>query len=117
MPATSVPVIQTTWTTILDNVEQALTQTLTEVAERERQLEPPLSPAASAEDLERGWRQRLEQCDLRLRDLEACVLEARRNAAEADAALQASEETLQAWLTTATATRQKLADGQGHPVS
>jgi L-lactate utilization protein LutC len=102
-----------TWADILERVEQALQRTMAEVAGRGQEPEPP--PAGGVEQ-EATWRQRLEQCDARLRQLQACVQQAESHAAEADSALATSAETLQGWLATAAAARQKLENREGHPV-
>src|SRR5438132_5146258 len=93
------------WTEILDRVEEGLRRCLAEAAEPDTE---PQVPPGSASVQEAGWRERLEQCAARLRQLQDCVRQAEDHAEEADSALRGSEEALQGWLAVAASARQRL---------
>jgi hypothetical protein len=96
----------------LKKVQQALRQAVAEAVEKEKGLGASL--ASDPPDRARYPAfQRLEQWAERLRGLKACVEQAERKAAEADAALRASEEGIREGLAAAAAVRQKLADWEG----
>jgi hypothetical protein len=86
------------WGEVLDRVQQALTQAVTETTERERTLQLTPQAETGTERTER-WQQQLAQLDEHLRALQACAQRAAENAAQTDAALASSEETLCRWLT------------------
>jgi hypothetical protein len=100
------------WTAILDNIEQTLTRSLDRVAEREAEARSDQSPTLPDITLSEA----VTACDLRLGGLRSHVGRAEADAAEADAALLASEKALQYWLEALAAVRQRLADGQADPV-
>lgn len=100
------------WTDVLDNVQQALAQTEADAARAEQALGSSPSPASS--DAER---QMLEQQQERFNRLHACVARAEQTAAQAEAALQDSEEVLRRWVAEAEALRGRLANRATPPVS
>jgi hypothetical protein len=108
----SEPSATAAWTAILNNIDKTLTRSLDLVAERERQA-PPEQRVGSGDA---ALAQPVTACDVRLDGLRSHVLRAERDAAEADAALLASEKALQYWLESLAAVRQRLADGPGDPV-
>jgi hypothetical protein len=107
-PSSSPPVVlPPDWTHVLETIQSALAQALTETSEREQALaqgfpagEPsPASPAAElGEDFGQG-----------IHRFQSCYLEAERQAAAVAAGLQADQEAIQQWLAAAIALRQRLA--------
>ena len=83
------------WTKILDRVQQALTQALAELAERQRGLNLATSPPPPGTA---PWQQQLAQCDARLEQLRTWEQQADGKAAAASGALEASEMAFRDWL-------------------
>jgi hypothetical protein len=82
MPAP--PVLPPSWLQVLEKIEDALTETVRQTAEREQAL--AAAPADVAER-EAAWQKALTRLDDRLAALDDCVERANRAATAADAAL------------------------------
>jgi hypothetical protein len=109
---THAAVLPADWVQVLENIQSALNQALTETAERDEPLneEIPVTPTA-AEPGGMGGLAQLDQCLCRF---QSSYQEAERHASEVEAELQVNQETIQHWLAAATALRHRLVNS---PVS
>jgi hypothetical protein len=104
---TRAAVLPADWVQVLDNIQSALNQALTEIAERDGTLSDgiPVTPAA-AELGGMGGIGQLDQCLCRF---QSSYQDAERRASEVEAEIQASQESIQQWQAATTALQQKLA--------
>src|SRR5579884_2664600 len=93
---------RSTWTAVLDQIQQSLARTLTEVEERERSFNFAAVVATAAVPPDLAPTDHLES-------LSCCIAAAESDAAEVENALTEAEQALRSWLTQAAAVRQTLA--------
>jgi hypothetical protein len=108
MPAP--PVLPPSWLQVLEKIEDALAETVRQVAAREEALAAAPAPSAGRDA---AWQRALARLDDRLAALDGCAERAGRAAAAADAALADAAAGLDRWLNVARA----VADGAGGAVS
>ena len=98
------PLLPDSWTQVLDNVRQALEESLARAAEREQAIPPP-----APEEWEARWRSLAERLQGRPDGLDGLLRRAEAEAAAADAALAEAGEAAGGWLRAAAETGQRLA--------
>ena len=109
MANVSSPVRTACWATILDNVLNALAQAESEAALAATAIDAALATQATAPRHDPNWQTGLDALEEKINRLKDCAAQASRTAAEAEAALANSEESLRQWLAIAEAMRRKLA--------
>jgi hypothetical protein len=104
------PILPSDWNDVLSRVQQTLEKAEAEAVARARALESPAPPTAADPNHEPPWRARLTEVRDRLEGLPTYAARAPQDAAEADAELQACEETIGSWLKASKTARRRLAE-------
>jgi hypothetical protein len=109
MAPVSSPALPASWATILENVQQAITQAQAEAVQTAQTLDAALATDAGGLPDDTAWRRSMEQLEEKFRQMKDCTARADQQAQEAEQALAQSEEALRQWLALAEAIRRKLA--------
>jgi len=100
---------QAAWTSVLENVEQALAQAESETAKREQELSVILPEAENAHQTS-DWPGCFERMDSRMQGLRSVAEQAGHTAAAADTVLAETEVALRQWLASVDQSAQRLAN-------
>lgn len=113
-PSTQSTIFPTAWAETLDGIQEALRQAILLAEEREAMLEKP--PATDRPLVESAfWNEKMQQFDERLAAIQTSGQRTEVAVIAADEALAACETQVREWLTSATASRQRLAEWAERP--